>query len=144
IAILILSILIFVGCFIRITNFLYGENWYAPGWYNNKIDNGKWMSQNATILFFNINNEKKATIRFVVESFNGPRNLELYVNGNFVNNYTIENKKEIFQEIILMPRENEIKFHSKEGCEIPSLISKCDVRCLSFKIFDLDIILQEN
>lgn len=135
--ILIGSIFIFIVLFIRITNFLYGENWYAPEWYNGKIDTGRWMNQNSTIQIFNGGQKvTKKTLNFHIEPFNKTRPLQIYLNDELVFEDIIKNETWIKKQFTLLSGLNEIKFVSVEGCEIPTElgIRDCDLRCLSFKI----------
>jgi len=130
-------LLLFIIAYLRVREFTYGKNWYAPEWHRGKIDNSRWMSQNATLLLFNKNKESiKMCFSFEIQSFNKTRNLIIYLNNLPIGNYRVEEKEMIYQEVNLIPGVNELKFYSEEGCERPTDIGlrECDLRCLSFKI----------
>jgi len=145
--ILIGSIFIFIVLFIRITNFLYGENWYAPEWHNGKLDTGKWAYQNSTIQIFNkYQKEIEKTFAFNIEPFYELRTLQIYSNDKLVFEDIIKNETRIKKQLNLTPGLNVIKFYSVEGCDIPTELGvrDCDLRCLSFKIYNVQIISNDK
>lgn len=139
--------IIFIFLFIGVTDFLYGENWYAPEWYNGKIDTGRWMSQNSTIQIFNRRSElTKETLNFRIEPFNEPITLQIYLNDEMVFENIIKNETWVKKQFTLLPGLNEIKFNSIEGCDTPTELGTkdCDLRCLSFKIDSIQIVNEVN
>lgn len=138
---------IFILLFISSSDFIYGENWHSPEFNDGKIDADRWMSQNSTIQIFNREQKLlKKIITFGIEPFNKARTLRIYLNGRPLYEDIIENKMLMKKEIDLVPGLNEIRFNSVEGCEIPTEIGlvDCDLRCLSFKIGDIQIINEEK
>lgn len=116
--------------FVNVTDFLYKDNWYAPQ------EDGRWMSQDASILIFCKKEGEKATIKFEVESFAKKRILQVFLNEKLLGEFVIENgsKTLVSLDMELKRDKNKLLFHSKEGCEAPSEVNlQCDVRCLSFK-----------
>lgn len=135
-------IITFVVLYIKVTSLVYGENWYAPEFNDGKIDDGKWMSQNATIKVFNkYQKPTTKTLNFWIESFNTPKSLQIYLNDKLVFKNTIKDKTLVEHQVSLVPGLNEIKFNSVEGCDIPTelRIRDCDLRCLSFRIDNVEI-----
>lgn len=136
-------VMIFILLFVRLTSFLYEDNWHAPEFHDGKIyESERWMSQNATLLIFNKNSGiKKINLTFDVEAFNKTRNLLIYLNDGLLNSYKINNKDKIIQIMNLKSGVNEIKFYSLERCDRPTELGlrECDLRCLSFKMENIQI-----
>jgi len=141
--VLLVSLIMFTLCFLRIRTWIYGENWQSQELSGKKIEvNNRWMSQNASIILFNNNNKMgKSNLLFKVENFHKPRTLLIFLNDKQIGNYEINGTKIINQEMNLRPKKNEIIFYSIEGCDRPTELGlhDCDLRCLSFKISNIEI-----
>jgi hypothetical protein len=141
---LFILVLIFLFASIRIRTFLYEDNWYAPEFQDGKInEDERWISQNASLLLFNKENTiKKVNLSFNIETFNRTRNLLIYLNDELIDSYGISSEKEIVQKMNLKSGRNELKFYSMEGCDRPTQLklADCDLRCLSFKIGNIQIV----
>jgi len=136
ILVLILS-LIFFASFIRVRNIAYGDNWCAPQWdeNNKRVEEGRWIGQNATLYLFSKEDVNKI-LRLSVESFKDNQTLEIYLNGKFIGNYTIQKRKEISQPIKLKEGVNELMLRAKGELIHPWLIGvSCDIDLVSFKSF---------
>jgi hypothetical protein len=134
-------ILIFFVSFIRVRDFTYGDNWCAPQWNENEkgLEEGRWIGQNATLFLFSKEKVNK-TLRLVVESFERNQTLEIYLNGKFIGNYTIQEMKEILQPIKLKEGSNEILLKSRGDFINPWKIGvSCDTN-VSFKISKISIV----
>jgi hypothetical protein len=141
ILVLILS-LIFFASFIRVRNIAYGDNWCAPQWdeNNKRVEEGRWIGQNATLYLFSKEDVNKI-LRLSVESFKDNQTLEIYLNGKFIGNYTIQKRKEISQPIKLKEGVNELMLRAKGELIHPWLIGvSCDIDLVSFKISKISII----
>jgi uncharacterized protein YxeA len=129
-------ILIFLASFIRVRNVAYGDNWCAPQWdeNNKRLEESRWIGQNATLYFFSKENTEKI-LRLSAESFKNNQTLEIYLNGKFIGNYTIQKRKEISQPIKLKEGVNELMLRTKGDFIPPWLIGvSCDIDLVSFKI----------
>lgn len=138
---LVCSVLIFIFLFVRVSEFAQGENWYDAQ-FQNGVLNG-WMSQNSTLLLFNSRAETaEETLSFRVQPFYRTRTLQVYVKDELFFEGVIENETWIKCEISLAPGLNTVTLKSLEGCDIPTEVGTedCDLRCLSFKIDDLQVI----
>lgn len=135
-------ILTFFTLFIRIEEIVYGDNWCAPGWNEERkiLEEGRWIGQNATLYLFSRENMNK-TLVIVVESFKENQTLEIYVGGEFLANYTIQKRKVILQPIKLKEGINELLLMTKGDFINPWKINvSCDINLVSFKISKLSII----
>jgi len=138
---LILGLIFFVS-FIRVRDFVYGDNWCAPQWDENekRLEECRWIGQNATLFLFS-KQEVNKTLRLVVESFERNQTLEIYLNGKFIGNYTIQEMKEILQPIKLKEGSNEILLKSRGDFINPWKIGvSCDINFISFKILKISIV----
>jgi 4-amino-4-deoxy-L-arabinose transferase-like glycosyltransferase len=134
-------ILIFFAFFIRVRDFVYGDNWCAPQWNEDekKLTEERWIGQNATLILFS-RKEMNKILRFEIESFEKNQTLEIYLNKEKIGSYTINQKKEIFQPILLKEGKNIILLHTQEGFIEPWYINvNCDLPQISFKISNISI-----
>jgi len=140
-ALLLILSLIFLVSFIRVRDFVYGDNWCAPEWNENekRLDEGRWIGQNATLFLFSKEKVSKV-LRLVVESFERNQTLEIYLNGKSIGNYTIEKVREILRPIELKEGSNEILLKSRGDFINPWKIGvSCDTN-VSFKISKISIV----
>jgi hypothetical protein len=140
-ALLLILSLIFLVSFIRVRDFVYGDNWCAPEWNENekRLDEGRWIGQNATLFLFSKEKVSKV-LRLVVESFERNQTLEIYLNGKSIGNYTIEKVREILRPIELKEGSNEILLKSRGDFINPWKIGvSCDTN-VSFKISKILIV----
>jgi hypothetical protein len=126
----------------KIINFI-NKN-YDKNWYDLEIEENtsfRWMSQNATLTVFSFT-KSSFKINVTLKSYYKPRILQVFLNENFICRYNISQENEnIILNINLTPGKNVIKFHSIEGCDIPSKIeNSTDSRCLSFAFNDIKIV----
>jgi hypothetical protein len=136
-----LLVLVFLASFIRVRNVAYGDNWCAPQWdeNNKRLEESRWIGQNATLYLFSKEDVNK-TLRLSVESFKENQTLEICLNGKFIGNYTIQNRKEILQPIKLKEGVNEFMLRAKGDFTHPWLIGvSCDINLVSFKILRANI-----
>jgi hypothetical protein len=132
---------IFFALFIRVRNITYGDNWCNPQWNENnkRLDEGRWIGQNATLYLFSKENINK-TLRLVVESFKDNQTLEIYLNREFINNYTIGRIEEISQPIELKEGVNELTIKTcGEFINSWKINVSCDIKFVSFKISKIEI-----
>jgi len=140
-ALLLILSLIFLVSFIRVRDFVYGDNWCAPEWNENekRLDEGRWIGQNTTLFLFSKEKVSKV-LRLVVESFERNQTLEIYLNGKSIGNYTIEKVREILRPIELKEGSNEILLKSRGDFINPWKIGvSCDTN-VSFKISKISIV----
>ena len=118
---------------------LFEKNWYPEEIYNNITY--RFMSQNATLLFYNGGEERLASFQLILSSLNKTRNLDLYFNSEFVNSYEITSlwKSNTIEtpELNLGVGENVVLLHSREGCSNPAELKRWnDTSCVSFVFFN--------
>lgn len=133
-----------------------GKNWYPnENWYHEDTKNYldfHWMENNATMHLYNGRNETKLeSVGMKISTYHEPKTLEVYLNGQKIKEETIEftvkeGRNEVFlNNIELKPGENIIKLFSRDGCDVPAkLENNEDERCLSFALYDVDIVQGNN
>ena len=113
----------------------FDSNWYA--FEEDRYGSFIFMSQNAT-LKPTFPNKKPVTVNlsFTVFPFYRQRSIETYYNGELVSNVSIGSGavEDIVVPLQIKSEDNQVIFHSSNGCEIPSEVGEWnrDVRCLSF------------
>jgi len=114
-------------------SFYYGSNWYP---LENVTDGTfRFMSQDATILLLPYPERIKLNIS--IDTYKKSRKLDLYLNDELIDSYLINSffSSVLTPEVKLNRDINIVKFHSKEGCDIPlKTENSTDLRCLSFAI----------
>src|SRR3989338_3365081 len=114
---------------------------YTAGWYNEEHDNGRiyrFMSQDGVVKIFSRDNTRS---KIVIElyPFYKQRILQIYLNGEFVGSYDSVNHA-LIQELNLHKGENILELISVEDCGYVGIAeNSTDSRCLSFKIYDLNL-----
>lgn len=109
-----------------------GKNWHAA----EDSDNApfRWMGNDATIEVW-VHEEGEYQLRFEAQAFEGPRRLQISVDGEVVQEYGVGGVQSyVTSPFVLDGREwTEISFHVPEGCERPSDVFEdgIDDRCLS-------------
>jgi hypothetical protein len=115
----------------------YGENWNSIYKNETYTDSYRCMSNNASIYFFSPK-DGDLFLNSSIISFNKTRKLDLYLNGNFVDNYSIP-----FEAPALKLRvnkgENVLKLYSADGCDKYS-----NTTCLSFGIRDFNLFTSDK
>jgi hypothetical protein len=137
---MLLLIFLFFVFFIRIRDFVLGNNWCAPQWDLKKekmMENGRWTGGNATLFLFS-KNEIDRTLKFTVESFRKNQTFKIYLNGEIIGDYIVENKKEILKSIHLKKGVNEIFLDTNDFIEPWKIGVNCDID-VSLKIEELKI-----
>lgn len=128
--------------------FVFGQNWYPPeNFYNPESPHYRfvWMSQNASLHFYNPAHPKRVRARMVLRSFHRPRTIIFEANGEsqiiYVNNTLAEGKKpHITKPFLLKTGENTIKLRVREGCLVAKEVeSSGDRRCLSLILDSIDL-----
>ncbi|MFP4116405.1 MAG: hypothetical protein ACLFQ8_01545 [Candidatus Aenigmatarchaeota archaeon] len=134
-----LILLSFFVTFIGIEDTVYGEGWYAPEWDGdqNVVDEGRWLGRESEL--FVISEGRENELSFSAESYGGIKDLELLVNGQEIERYSIEDKERVVEDISLEPGRNKITFNSPEDCKIEGKMDYWGYRCLSFKISDINL-----
>lgn len=120
----------------------YGQNWHFLETLRNS--SWRWMSQNSTLFVLTPKNTgQNTTLNFSLWSFNRPRILDIYINDDYLSSYTITPYKKEYINISYLfdLGKNIIRFHSREGCEIPKEMDvNQDNRCLSFAFENMGVI----
>lgn len=125
-----LLVTLFLALDVKVVN--YGENWYPI--YRNETftDTYRWVSDNATVYLFS-RSKADYILNFSWVNYNASKNLELYLNGNFLGN---SNNYYVGKKIELNPGENILLLKPKEGCYVPAKMepNSSNFNCLSFGI----------
>ena len=103
--------------------FYKGSGWYVP----ERTKGGEiyWMKQEANIKFLG-KSATKATLDIEVTPLGDEKDLELYLNDNFIGNYRVDKIKKIsLTELKIIKGENILVLKVKEKCNKDSLRNKC-------------------
>ena len=111
---------------------IYNNNWYSED--NISGIKYRWMTENAS-MFIVSSDDKIYNLSFKVWSYYKPRTLVISL-ANSSKEFNIGlNVTEITLKIRLNQGVNELFLTSKEGCDVPKLVSSSnDERCLSFAV----------
>jgi hypothetical protein len=122
----------------------YGSNWYSEEIWQNQTY--RYMSQDATIILLPY--PKRIKLNISIDAYKKPRILDLYLNGKLIDSYLINSffTTIITPEITLEEEINFLKFHSREGCDIPAKTgdNSNDFRCLSFAVKNITKLTTEE
>lgn len=116
--------------------FFIGNGWYKQENWNNKIT--RWMSNDAILRLYS-DDDRNNILNFNTLSFNNSRTLEIYVNNIKIDQVNVTKEfNGIKIPITIKKGLNIIRFHSVEGCDVPSNILRSntqsinlDNRCIS-------------
>jgi hypothetical protein len=114
----------------------FGKNWYPSE------PHVTWAYENSTIL---IHSAQKARVKLnlTLASYYKPREIDFYVNNFLLDTFRVEPYKTniLTKTLPLEGGENIVEFIPKEKCDVPAIIEKSDdKRCLSFGLFDINLI----
>ena len=118
---------------------LLGDNWYQLDLLDNI--SVRWINNDATIKIISANNIK-VKIKFEATNFYEPKNLDLYINDNFVKSYYINRWTEIkIPTLEAKEGESILKLHVKEKCKKPNRVldNSRDSRCLNIAIREVEM-----
>jgi len=124
----------------KVERFMYfnDEFYKVLGWYiPERTTYGEfyWMKQEANIRFLS-KSTTKISLDIEVTPFGGEKDLDLYLNDNFIGTYMVDKKKVIsLTELDIIKSENILVLKVKEKCNKDSLRD----RCISLGISDLKI-----
>ena len=137
---LILFVTFLLGLDLRTIN--YSENWYPI--YKNETftDPYRWMSQNGTIYIFS-NQDQSLFLNSTIIPFNKSRKLDLYLNGNFANQYFIPYES-LELKINVKNGENVITLYSENGCDYHNNTSCLSFAISNFTLFDSEKLEKNN
>jgi hypothetical protein len=125
------------GTEIKDKEIVFGRNWF-----NEENISGikfRWMSENATI-FITSPNEQTTNLNLLAWSYYKPRTLIVSFGNNSKELNIGENATEVNLKLNLANGINHVLLISKEGCDIPQIISNSnDNRCLSFVLGNFTI-----
>lgn len=112
---------------------------YAPKYGNNRIYN-TWMENNA-ILYVYTRNASNESLTIKTASFYKPRNLQMYLNGELINEKNITtNVTDTNIRLILNSGENKIRFYTPNKCIRPIDIAyNTDTRCISIYFQEISL-----
>jgi hypothetical protein len=123
--------------------FNVGDVAYEKGWYNEEKNNTqtfRWMADVATLDIYSPS-PILIKLKVTVGSFFKNRTMEVYLNNRLVSIFQVKNYTQNYTTPFMEfnKGENEIRFVSKEGCDIPSIlgIQKGENRCVSFGFTDI-------
>lgn len=129
--------------------FVFAKNWYPKENFYNPSDVGYdfiWMSQNASLYYYNPQPQQRVRLRLVLRSFHRPTCLVLTINHSEKQVVTIDNilsqerKPYVTEPLLLKRGDNVINLHVKEGCLVASEVEESnDHRCLSLALSRLDL-----
>jgi len=125
--------------FLNISNISYTKHWFEKEIFNGTLY--RWMSDNSSLAIYTPK-EEKIKLRFGAWAFYRNRTMEVYLNNELIDKFNLmANTSKTFttQLIELSKGENIIRFHSLEGCDVPSEVNAWDndYRCLSVCFFNV-------
>jgi hypothetical protein len=133
-----LLIFLFFVFFIRIRDFTLGDGWCAPQWDLKKrqiMEKERWVGENATLFLFS-KEETVKTLKFTAESFRKNQTFKIYLNGEVIGDYTVENEKEILKPIHLRKGINKILISTNDSIQPWKIGVNCNINA-SLKIKEL-------
>lgn len=116
----------------------------GDGWHGGELWSGipsRWMKNNGVVKIVS-ERSMDAKLSFTAVPFYKPRSLQIFVNGEFVDTFQVNETKNITtQTISLLPCENQVLFYVPEGTDKPSeLIGTKDERNLSIAFQNIKLI----
>jgi len=114
----------------KVERFMYfnGEFYKVLGWYipeRTTYGEVHWMKQEADIRFLS-KSATKVILDIEVTPFGDEKDLDLYLNNNFIGNYKVDKKKVVsLTELDIIKGENILVLKVKEKCNKGSLRNKC-------------------
>jgi hypothetical protein len=114
------------------------------GWYQVEDADGhpaRWLKDEGTLYVHRLT-EGRYGLRFTATPFQGPRHVQVTVNGQAVAEFEVKSWQEfVAPPFRLTKGQNDIVFQVAEGCEVPAEVEagSNDKRCLSVLLQDMHL-----
>ena len=145
----VLFLILVLGTLIITYSNRYRDMEFAENWHDKvKEEEVRWMSNSGKIKIYNQKNTiQKNIVKFYVKSYYKDRDIQIFLNGEYVDNFVaFKEGTEVFSPILnLKPGVNLLLFESLQSCDLPAKIEKSDdLRCLSIGIKSISIVPLEK